>query len=472
MEDMNNPGVMFVTLGCAKNEVDTDRMRSQLLRAGMHEAFELDAADLVLINTCSFLSAATQEGIEATLDLIDEIEASKRAIPLIMCGCMPSRYGEELSEELPEVTRFVRHDEEDNIVDIVLDALSGTFASETSKAISSAAPGSTTTTSEHAEALRTVERSIAYVKISEGCNRMCSFCAIPLIRGRYYSRQKEEILAEVRALMDGGVKEIILIGQDTGVWGCDLEPQAGQPQENLAQLIKEVACVVRPYKGWLRVLYLQPEGMTDELIATIRDTPEVLPYIDIPIQHCSERVLHRMGRKGSPQSLGELFARLRREIPGICLRTTAMAGFPSETDEEAEELASFIEEQAFDYCSVFAYSAEEGTRAAAMQEQIPDDVKLERTQRLIDTAERCGFAATAAHVGEMYDVIIDGVEETDKSLELIGHTWFQAPDSDGVVHIDEGEACVGDMVRCRITDAFCYELIGQIVDDDTRGDKQ
>ena len=243
--------------------------------------------------------------------------------------------------------------------------------------------------------------------------------------------------------------------------GCDLE--AGQ---TLASLLRRVAEAVRPYEGWVRVLYLQPEGMTDELIATIRDVPEVLPYIDIPIQHCSARVLKTMGRTGSADELRLLFDKLRREIPGMVLRTTGMAGFPGETDEEAEELYDFIAEQEFDYCSVFAYSQEEGTAAARMADQVEESVKLERTQRLIDLTEQLGFAATAAHVGERVRVIIDGVEEGDNGPELIGHTWFQAPDSDGAVHIGWGEAAVGDIITVDLVDSFCYELVGQIVEED------
>ena len=258
--------------------------------------------------------------------------------------------------------------------------------------------------------------------------------------------------------MEGGVREVVLIGQDTGVWGSDL-PGAG----TLATLLRQVAEVVRPYGGWVRVLYLQPEGMTDELITTIRDTPEVLDYIDIPIQHCSERVLERMGRSGSVDQLRELFARLRREIPGLVLRTTALVGFPGETDEEVDELVDFIQEEEFDYCSVFPYSQEEGTAAAEMPDQIPEDVKLERTQRLVDLTEELGFAATARHLGERARVIIDGVEESDDGVELIGHAWFQAPDSDGAVHIMSGEASVGDIVTCDLVDSFCYEMIGELV---------
>ncbi len=258
--------------------------------------------------------------------------------------------------------------------------------------------------------------------------------------------------------MEGGVREVVLIGQDTGVWGSDL-PGAG----TLATLLRQVAEVVRPYGGWVRVLYLQPEGMTDELISTIRDTPEVLDYIDIPIQHCSERVLERMGRSGSVDQLRELFARLRREIPGMVLRTTALVGFPGETDDEVDELVDFIQEEEFDYCSVFPYSQEDGTAAAEMPGQIPEDVKLERTQRLVDLTEELGFAATARHLGERVRVIIDGVEESDDGVELIGHAWFQAPDSDGAVHIMSGEAGVGDIVTCDLVDSFCYEMIGELV---------
>ena len=203
--------------------------------------------------------------------------------------------------------------------------------------------------------------------------------------------------------------------------------------------------------------------MTDELIAAIRDTPEVLPYIDIPIQHCNGRVLASMNRSGDAAEFAELFARLRSEIPGMVLRTTGMAGFPGETDEEFEELLQFISDEEFDYTSVFAYSPEEGTRGAEMDGQVDEDTKLERTQRLVDVAEELGFSATAAHVGEVVDVIIDGVDTDGDEPELIGHAWFQAPDCDGAVHIREGEAAVGDMVRVLLTEAFCYELEGEIV---------
>lgn len=437
--------ILFITLGCAKNEVDTDRMRALLLAAGFAEADGVDDADAAIVNTCSFLASATEESVEATLELAEGRAEGVRSCPIIMCGCVPSRYGDDLPEQLPEVAAFVKADDEDGIVGVVADVLG----------ISVAAP-----VLDAGAMLRTVQGASAFVKISEGCDRFCAFCAIPYIRGRYHSRPADEIVAEVSALMEQGVREVILIGQDTGIWGSDFEGD-----QTLAKLLVRVAEAVRPYSGWVRVLYLQPEGMTDELIAAIRDTPEVLPYIDIPIQHCSERVLKAMGRSGDPEQLHALFARLRDEIPGMVLRTTGMAGFPGETDEEADELYDFIDAEEFDYTSVFAYSQEEGTRAAAMPDQVDEDVKLERTQRLIDLVEELGFSATAKHVGERVKVIIDGVEETDDGVELIGHTWFQAPDCDGAVHIQSGEAAVGDIVTVDLVDSFCYEMVGTIVEE-------
>ena len=441
------PSVLFVTLGCAKNEVDTDRMRALLTADGFVETDEAGAADVVIVNTCSFLVSATQESIECTLELAEELAEGTRTRPIVMCGCVPSRYGDELVGELPEVAAFVRADEEDGIVGVVRGALGLGGAGE-KDAPAADAP------------LRTIEAASAYVKISDGCDRFCTFCAIPYIRGRYVSRPASVICDEVRLLMEGGVREVVLIGQDTGVWGSDFaEPST------LAALLRQVAKVIRPYGGWVRVLYLQPEGMTDELVATIRDVDEVLPYIDIPIQHCSATVLERMGRSGSPEELHKLFARLRAEIPGMVLRSTAMAGFPGETDEEHEELMEFLATEELDYCSVFSYSAEDGTVAATMDGQVDEATKLERTQALVDLTEQLGFAATARHVGERAEVIIDGVERSDDGWELVGHTWFQAPDSDGAVHIQGGEATVGDVVLCDLVDSFCYEMVGQMVEE-------
>lgn len=444
---MAKGSLLYITLGCAKNEVDTDRMRALLDAADYQEVDSAQDADAVVINTCSFLASATSESIETTLALAEEVKEGVRAARIIMCGCVPSRYGDQLPQELPEVSAFVRADEEDGIVAVVDEVLG------VERDMPSFIPN----------IKRTVEGSVAYVKISDGCDRFCSFCAIPYIRGRYHSRPADRIIAEARELVAGGVKEIVLIGQDTGIWGKDFKDQVDGPA-NLAQLLVALAEELRPQHVWIRVLYLQPEGMTGELIAAIRDTPEVLPYIDIPVQHCNERVLKSMHRSGTEQQLDELFARLRSEIPGMVIRTTSLVGFPGETDEEAEQMLAFMDRNSFDYTSVFAYSREEGTRAAEMDDQVDEDVKLERAQKALDLAEALGFAATALHVGETAEVIIDGIEENDGFSEFIGHAWFQAPDSDGAVHLDIEEACIGDIVTVEFTDSFCYELVGHVIE--------
>ena len=445
----NTPGsIVYITLGCAKNEVDTDRMRSLLTAAGYAEADSAEDADIAVVNTCSFLASATSESIETTLQLASEVEGGVRACRIVMCGCVPSRYGDDLPSELPEVAAFVRSDEEDGIVSVV-DGVLGVEREEPAYI---------------PQVKRTIEGATAYVKISDGCNRFCSFCMIPYIRGRYHSRSAESIIAEVKDLVAGGVREIVLIGQDTGIWGNDFKDENAEGPKNLSELLRAVAAAVRPEHVWVRVLYLQPEGMSDELIATIRDTPEVLPYIDIPVQHCSERILKVMNRSGSRVELEDLFDRLRAEIPGMVIRSTGMVGFPTETDEEFEELMEFMDRVGFDYTSVFAYSREEGSRAAQMEGQVPEEIKLERAQAAMDLAESLGFAATAAHVGEIAEVIVDGVEDGENGPELIGHAWFQAPDSDGAVHLEVDEAAVGDILKVEFTDSFCYELVGHVVE--------
>ena len=441
--------VKFVTLGCAKNEVDTDRMRTIVDACpGLATVEEEQEADVIVVNTCSFLMSAVEEGVECTLGILaDQLEGGIQA-PVIMAGCIPSRYGEDIEKEMPEVAAFVPVDEEDGIADVVCRVLG----------VSPAAPAAGGTPAE-AGILRTVRAATAYVKVSDGCDRYCSFCAIPYIRGHYYSRPPEVVLAEARKLVEGGVREIVLIGQDTGIWGHDLP---GKP--SLASLVRQVAEVVAPVGGWVRVLYLQPEGLSDELVATLRDTPQVVKYIDIPLQHASATCLARMNRTGSAEEFVPMVERLRREVPGITLRTTAMAGFPGETDEEFEELTQFLERAEFDYTAVFAYSQEEGTAAAEMPDQVDEDVKLERTQRLQDLSDTYGFASAAARIGHTYRVLVDGTELDDNGEpELIGRAAFQAPDSDGVVHLGQADVAMGDFVQVRIDDAACYDLFGTIV---------
>ena len=444
MANRAKPSLCFITLGCAKNEVDTNRMKSLIEASGLF-GFEEDVseANLVIINTCSFLTEAVNEGIELTLELAQEKAEQKIDCPIVMTGCIPSRFGSELIKELPEVCAFVPVDEEDTIVDVCAKALG----------LDISRPWQTP------QVARTVEASCAYIKISDGCDRFCSFCAIPYIRGRYYSRSAEDILAEASYLVDHGVKELVLIGQDTGIWGSDLDTP-----HTLAWLLREVAAVVRRVDGWVRVLYLQPEGMTPELIETIRDTPEVVKYIDMPLQHVSEHILTAMNRTGCAREFLDLLQTLREQIPGITLRTTYMVGFPGETEEDFEELVSFAEEAMFDYHALFAFSPEDGTEAALLPDAVDEDVKLERLQRMVDVCDTLGHASCAQRIGRVCKVLVDGIEEDeDGGVSIIGRTAFQAPVSDGVVHLENGTAAAGDFVLVRMDDAVCYELFGEIV---------
>ncbi len=435
--------IAFVTLGCAKNEVDSDRMRA-LIEAdpALSIVDDADAADVIIVNTCSFLMSAVEEGIELTLSLVAEKLEGGITCPVVMAGCIPSRYGDEIEKEMPDVAAFVPCNREDEICHVLRDILGIEDAAE-------AVP----------DFARTVQAAFAYVKISDGCDRFCSFCAIPYIRGRYFSRTEDVILSEVRHLLEGGVREIVLIGQDTGIWGRDLP---GTP--TLAYLLRKVAEEVRPYNGWVRVLYLQPEGLSDELVSTIRDTPEIVKYIDIPLQHSNAQVLKDMNRTGDTQEFLEMVARLRREVPGIALRTTALVGFPGETPEQFDELVGFIEKAEFDYCSVFAYSQEDGTEAAEMANQLDEDVKHDREQRMVDIAEAYGFASAAKRVGQVVRVLVDSSEEDqDGEVDMLGRAYFQAPDSDGVVHLGAADVAMGDFVDVLIDESVCYELFGHIV---------
>ena len=441
--------VLYITLGCAKNEVDTDRMRSLLTAAGYEEAFDPQDADIAIVNTCSFLASATSESIETTLELANEVQDGVRSCPIVMCGCVPSRYGDDLPDELPEVAAFVKADEEDGIV-TVIDGVLGV-----EREIAAYIP----------QVKRTVEGAVAYVKISDGCNRFCSFCMIPYIRGRYHSRNAESIISEVRDLVAGGVREIVLIGQDT-VFGA---PTLRRRRHRWLAAQSGAAAACRR-RGRAPAQRLGPRALPaargHDRRAYRYDSryARVLPYIDIPVQHCDARILKAMRRSGSRQELEDLFRDLRERIPGIVIRSTAMVGFPTETDDEFRDLIDFMDTVGFDYTSVFAYSQEEGSLAAKMEGQVDEEVKLERAQEAMDLAESLGFAATAAHVGERAQVIVDGIEETEDGAELIGHAWFQAPDSDGAVHLDASEASVGDILTVEFTDSFCYELIGHVVE--------
>ena len=430
------PAVAFVTLGCAKNEVDTVHMRDRVAAAGFAVADDPECADAIIVNTCSFIQAATEESLEAVFEAasLDAVAAGEAVV--IVAGCMPARYGDELSRSLTEAAAFVPCADEERIADVVASAL-GLAAPP----VAYGAPPEPAADEGGAP--------YAYVKISDGCDRRCSYCTIPTIRGCYRSLSFEEVEGEVAAAEARGAREVVLVAQDTGRWGSDFAAPA-----TLASLVARLA---ETHPGlWFRMMYVQPDGVTDELIETVASHANVCDYFDIPVQHASARVLRAMGRGGSAESFRALAARIRRLVPDAALRTTVIAGFPGETDGDFDELVSFVEEGVFDYVGVFPYSREEGTSAAELPGQLSEEEKAERASIVRSVADAVGAARAAARVGQEAEVLVCGREEDG---QLFGRARFQAPDVDGCVYLDAGE--VGEVARVRLTGSMLYELEGE-----------
>ncbi len=418
--------VFVLTMGCAKNEVDSSRMVEKLLAAGASIIDDAAKADCIIVNTCSFIQAATEESIDAIFDLYGLPRVAAGKAKLIVAGCMPSRYGEELEESLPEVECFVPCSAEDDIVSVVGRLFPGRLGG--------------------AQLFIPMSEPSVYVKISDGCDRFCSFCTIPFIRGRYHSYSYEEIYQEVSAHVAAGAAEIVLIAQDTGRWGQDFsEPSS------LAQLLKRLAESFS--ETWFRVMYIQPEGVSDELLDVIAEHDNIASYLDIPLQHANPRLIAAMNRVGSGEAFLNLVNKIRSRIPGVTLRTTLIAGFPGEEDEDFEELCQFVEDAEFDYVGVFAYSQEEGTRAAKLAEQVDEEVKAERAQTLRDIADSLSSARVAERIGQAIDVLVLGREEDG---QLYGRAMCQAPDVDGVVFLSTGD--IGGVVRVTIADTLLYDM--------------
>jgi ribosomal protein S12 methylthiotransferase len=523
--------VSFITLGCAKNEVDSDKMRVKIRAAGFREIADPVCADVVIINTCAFITEATEEAIATIFEALDLPRLVEGSSCLVVTGCMPSRYGAKLVGELPEVAAFVSCAEEENIVEILCEVLArrpmkqredppitpGDFTTAPAPATAAPAPaapasapaapdltsGAASSRSvASAAALRTVLAPWAYVKIADGCNRFCSFCTIPHIRGRYRSMPTAAIVAEVAELVAGGVREIVLIAQDTGIWGQDRKVAPGEdavPEAaNLAALLDLLAA--RFSKTWFRVMYLQPQGITDELLAVMARYENICNYLDIPLQHASARVLREMNRTGDGNTYLALLSRVRQALPDVALRTTFIAGFPGETRADVRELERFIEKAAFDYVGVFLYSQEDGTVAGRRDDQVPLRTRRARAQRLRDLADSIGFARVAARVGtaervlviehdedededEVAGAVADGGGSSDQGGDqaivrdegigggigvnaskdggpLLGRTMRQAPEVDGMVHLDQGH--IGEVLSVTMVESYCYELDGKV----------
>ncbi|MDR1713959.1 MAG: 30S ribosomal protein S12 methylthiotransferase RimO [Coriobacteriales bacterium] len=439
------PAVAVITLGCAKNEVDSDKMRARLLAAGCTLTEDPACADVVLLNTCAFITEATEEAIASILELAGLEKIASGQASLLVAGCLPSRYGSELSAELPEVTAFVSVQDEERIVEIV-----GQFSGIDLKE----APVEPRANVRH----RATTSASAYLKIADGCSRHCAFCTIPAIRGPYRSVPASEIVAEADELVASGVRELVLIAQDTGLWQGDAAELSGP--RNLAALLELLAR--RFPQVWLRVMYLQPQGVSDELLATMAAHANICNYLDIPLQHANTRILGEMNRQGSGVEYLQLLARIRQALPDVALRTTVIAGFPGESRAEARELERFIEQAEFDYVGVFPYSPEEGTVAGERTDQVPRRTRLARAQRLRDLADAIGFARTEQQVGSRQQVLVlEPDPEQVNPYPLLGRTQRQAPEVDGLVHLDRGEPA--EVISARIMAACCYDLDGKVL---------
>lgn len=426
------PRVAFVTLGCAKNEADTARMRARLVQAGFSIEDDPACADAVVVNTCSFIQSATEESLEAIFDVAGLPNVAAGAA-LIVAGCMPARYGDDLAGELVEARAFVPCSREDDIAVVAAEAL-----------------GLDELPARDAEAPVVLPGSVsAYVKISDGCDRFCTYCTIPYIRGRYRSFPFDDVRADVAAQVEAGAREIVLIAQDTGRWGADFEEPS-----SLARLLSALA--EQFPQTWFRVMYIQPEGLTDELLDAVAAHANVCDYFDIPLQHVDAGILRAMNRTGSREEFMALVERVLAHVPGATLRTTLIAGFPGETDEQFEDLCSFVEEGLFDYVGVFPYSREEGTRAYDLPDQVDEDEKADRAQRLRDLADAVCCPRIAARVGREMDVLVEGFEEDG---QLFGRAMCQAPEVDGVTYLAAGEP--GEVRRVRIADTLLYEMEGE-----------
>ncbi|MBI5230889.1 MAG: 30S ribosomal protein S12 methylthiotransferase RimO [Coriobacteriales bacterium] len=434
MTSKSTPAVGFITLGCPKNEVDTDRMKAAVTASSYRVVPDLEDADVVVVNTCSFIQDATEESIQTVLDVARGWLPAGEGRRLVVAGCMPSRYGADLAIAMPEVDAFVPVTEEHALLD-VLGRLMGMRSEPTACAPRRAEVGPS-----------------AYLQVSDGCHRECAFCTIPAIRGPYRSRSLDDIVAEAGELIAAGAREIVLIGQDVSSWGRDLPGD-----ETLADVVRAVSAVED--LAWLRLMYVQPDGVTDDLLDAMASSPKVCRYLDIPLQHASARVLRSMRRTGSAESFLALVTKIRRAMPDVALRTTLIAGYPGETRTDVDQLVRFLEAAAFDYVGVFAYSAEEGTQAAALPAQVPVRTKRRRAQRLRDVSDAIGFSRASGHLDEELEVLVEGFDPDEDSI--VGRWRGQAPEVDGIVLLDRGEP--GEIVRARVVDVFGYDLEGEVV---------
>lgn len=461
--------IHLVSLGCDKNLVDSEIMLGLLTESGYELAFEPEQADVIIVNTCGFIRKAVRESVRVLLEMsaccdrsrdCDHDRVGRRV--LIVTGCMAQRYQEEIFQEIPEVDAIVGVEDFHHIGEVIRRTLSGEKV-----ALFNAPLASTASTASSAPQKRIVSTpgGFAYLKIAEGCDNRCTYCAIPSIKGSYRSRTMDSLIAETRTLTASGVREVILVAQDTALYGQDLgQDPSGRP--NLAELLRRLAQIEELI--WIRILYAYPENITGELIAEMASNPKVCHYIDMPAQHINGGVLKRMGRKAGADLIRALLAKLRDAMPDIALRTTLMTGFPGETEEEFQDLLAFLPEARFDRLGVFTYSREEGTPAYQMKNQIPRRIKESRKNKLLGAQKTISGEIHQALVGKTLDVMTEGRVPDPKGpggYVYCGRSYRDCHEIDGLVFFhSEEEKLSGEFLRIQITEAYDYDLYGHILE--------
>ena len=442
--------ILFISLGCDKNLADSEEMLG-LLTAGGHEITDDETqADAIVINTCCFIKDAKEESVETILEMA-EYKKTGSCHALVVTGCMAQRYQKEIIQEVPEVDAVLGTTSYGDIVKALEEAVAGNHFEEFRDIDYLPDTGS--------KRVLTTGGHFGYLKIAEGCDKHCTYCIIPKLRGRFRSVPMERLVAQAEDMAEQGVKELILVAQETTVYGKDL-----YGKKSLHILLKKL-CEIRGIR-WIRVLYCYPEEIYDELIETIRDEKKICHYLDIPIQHASDHILKRMGRRTSKQELIDIVGKLRKEIPDIVLRTTLITGFPGETEEDHEELKEFVDEMEFDRLGVFTYSPEENTPAAEMADQVPEEVKEERRDELMELQQEISYDRGQDRIGQELLVMIEG-KVADESA-YIGRTYGDAPKVDGYIFVQTGELLMtGDFAKVRVTGALEYDLIGVLSDEYT-----
>ena len=442
--------ILFISLGCDKNLADSEEMLG-LLTAGGHEITDDETqADAIVINTCCFIKDAKEESVETILEMA-EYKKTGSCHALIVTGCMAQRYQKEIIEEVPEVDAVLGTTSYGDIVKALEEAVAGNHFEEFRDIDYLPDTGS--------KRVLTTGGHFGYLKIAEGCDKHCTYCIIPKLRGKFRSVPMERLITQAEDMAEQGVKELILVAQETTVYGKDL-----YGKKSIHILLKKL-CEIRGIR-WIRILYCYPEEIYDELIETIRDEKKICHYLDIPIQHASDRILKRMGRRTSKQELIDIVGKLRKEIPDIVLRTTLITGFPGETEEDHEELKEFVDEMEFDRLGVFTYSPEENTPAAEMADQVPEEVKEERRDELMELQQEISYDRGQDRIGQELLVMIEG-KVADESA-YIGRTYGDAPKVDGYIFVQTGELLMtGDFAKVRVTGALEYDLIGVLSDEYT-----